>query len=165
MSPGQARPGFSLFSLFIPGPVIHSVSSLPSGNSTHLRLIPSSTPQLLNPGLSSTTRQFVESPTPRLYSWPSVFDSSMPVFVLNLVSLLPWYPAPPATLNPPPRLSNKVLRTSRPSCVCRAFGSSVQPCHIVVWLGEGGLDSVEEGHCVRDDTVERQSTCLVIQVH
>ena len=31
-------------------------------------------------------------------------------------------------------------------------------------LSECGLDSVEEGHCVRD-TVEGQSTCLVIQVH
>ena len=31
-------------------------------------------------------------------------------------------------------------------------------------LSEFGLDSVEEGHCVQD-TVEGQSSCLVIQVH
>ena len=42
--------------------------------------------------------------------------------------------------------------------------SYIEPKPRIEGLSERGLDSVEEGHCVRD-TVEGQSTCLVIQVN
>uniref|UniRef100_A0A0E9Y1P3 Uncharacterized protein n=1 Tax=Anguilla anguilla TaxID=7936 RepID=A0A0E9Y1P3_ANGAN len=43
-------------------------------------------------------------------------------------------------------------------------GSKRNPKPRIEGLSECGLDSVQEGHCVRD-AVEGQSSCSVIQVH
>ena len=64
-----------------------------------------------------------------------------------------WYEGITLRQDPLPEFDN----------LCTVIATWPKPS--VEWLGEGGLDSVEEGHCLRDDTVEGQSTCLVIQVH
>ena len=71
-------------------PVLHSVSSLPPVTSSHLRLIPTSAPQHLNPRLSCTHRQFVES-LRFLLSFPGFLNCAL---ILVSVCLLAYPPFP-----------------------------------------------------------------------
>ena len=44
------------------------------------------------------------------------------------------------------------------------FAASSEPKARIQWLSECGAYFVQKSHCIRD-TVERQSSCLVINIH